>query len=105
MQQLMKKHIIENPRAPDKINRRFLSELVNCLNELDPNLLESVNAQWEGFKKFSKVEGGEWKRCHLNGTDQVKSLMSFLPFTYHSNIFLIVICFKTYLNILCFSVA
>ena len=80
MQQLMKKHIIENPRAPDKINRRFLSELVNCLNELDPNLLESVNAQWEGFKKFSKVEGGDWKHCHLNGTHQGKLLISFRPF-------------------------
>ena len=80
MQQLMKKHIIENPRAPDNINRRFLSELVNCLNELDPNLLESVNAQWEGFKKFSKVEAGDWKHCHLNGTQQGKLLISFRPF-------------------------
>ena len=86
MQQFMKKHIIKNPGAPDKINRRFLSKLVTCLNELDPNLLESVNSQWEGFKNFSKVEDGEWKRCHLNGTDQVKSLIFFRPFNYHSNI-------------------
>ena len=80
----MKKHIIKHPDAPDKINRRFLSELVTCLNELDPNLLESVNAQWEGFKKFSKLEDGDWKHCHLNGTDLVKSLISFRSFDYHS---------------------
>ena len=86
MQQFMKEHIIKHPSAPDKINPRFLSELVTCLNELDPNLLESVNAQWEGFKKLSKAEGGEWKHCHLNGTGQVKSLMSFPQFNYHLNI-------------------
>ena len=101
----MKKHIIKHPDAPDKINRTFLSELVTCLNELDPNLLESVNAQWEGFKKFSKVEDGDWKHCHLNGTDLVKSLMSFRPFDYPSNIISNRNTFQTIFDILYFSVA
>ena len=69
LQRFMKKHIMEDGSdKSDYFNRRYLSELVACLDELDPNLLESVNAQWKGFKDYSKLENKDWKRCHENGT-------------------------------------
>ena len=52
----------------------FYDELVTCLNTLDPNLLESVNGQWSGFKEYAATGGNpnidppdNWKRCELAG--------------------------------------
>ena len=72
MQQFMKEHVVNDPDYPDVVNRSFLYELVDCFNEIDPNLLESVNAQWKGFKKYATWNDSDWKHCHLNGTGYVR---------------------------------
>ena len=45
----------------------FYNELVQCLEGIDPRLLESVNAQWAGFKDYAATGGNppedEWKQC------------------------------------------
>ena len=51
----------------DKFNREFYDELVPCLNSFDPLLLESVNAQWKGFKEYASTGGNPpsdiWRPC------------------------------------------
>ena len=51
----------------DEYNREFYDELVQCINTLDPRLLESINSQWTGFKEYA-ASGGDppedvWQRC------------------------------------------
>jgi len=45
----------------------FYAELVECLESVDPKLLESVNAQWTGFKDYAASGGNPpedvWKNC------------------------------------------
>ena len=45
----------------------FYNELVQSLEEIDPILLASVNAQWKGFKDYAASRGNppedEWKQC------------------------------------------
>ena len=56
----------------------FYEELVTCLSTLDPKLLESVNGQWSGFKKYAATGGNpnidppdDWKRCELEGVSML----------------------------------
>ena len=45
----------------------FYNELTECINTIDPKLLESVNAQWTGFKNYAASGGNPpvdiWRRC------------------------------------------
>ena len=46
----------------------FYQQLVPCIEQFDPKLMESVNAQWTGFKTFASTGGNPsendvWKRC------------------------------------------
>lgn len=51
----------------DQYDEEFYNELVVCLESVDPRLLESVNAQWKGFKDYAATGGNppedEWKQC------------------------------------------
>ena len=51
----------------DEFDREFYDELTQCLNKLDPKLLESVNAQWRGFKGYAASGGNPpedvWRGC------------------------------------------
>ena len=59
----MQKHMT----GEDQFNLEFYHELTECLNKLDPKLLESVNAQWKGFKDYAASGGNPpddvWKSC------------------------------------------
>ena len=45
----------------------FYNALVKILKEIDPRLLESVNAQWKGFKDYAASGGNPpedvWETC------------------------------------------
>ena len=51
----------------NQYDQEFYDELVQCLESVDPRLLESVNAQWKGFKDYAATGGNppedEWKQC------------------------------------------
>ena len=51
----------------DEYDTEFYDSLVQCLNTLDPRLLESVNAQWTGFKDYAGAGGNPpedvWEQC------------------------------------------
>ena len=51
----------------DEYDREFYDSLVQCLNSLDSRLLESVNAQWTGFREYAETGGNPpedvWERC------------------------------------------
>ena len=48
-------------------NPEFYNALVKILKEIDPRLLESVNAQWKGFKDYAASGGNPpedvWETC------------------------------------------
>ena len=62
----------------DEFDREFYDELTQCLNKLDPRLLESVNAQWAGFKVYSASGGNPpedvWKRCQ-EGSEGIQRVL------------------------------
>ena len=48
----------------------FYEELVTCLNWLDPRLLASVGAQWDGMIEYAQSRGQEndtWAPCETRG--------------------------------------
>jgi hypothetical protein len=51
----------------DEYDPEFYDTLTQCLNSLDSRLLESVNAQWTGFRDYAGTEGNPpedvWERC------------------------------------------
>ena len=49
-------------------NMQFYNSLVKCLNDTDPILYESVNAQWEKFRGYAETGGNRpekdpWYSC------------------------------------------
>lgn len=50
----------------DEFDKVFYKELVSCLNQIDDQLLESVNAQWRGFREYAASKGSPedpWPQC------------------------------------------
>ena len=49
----------------------FYDELLGCLYTLDSKLIESVNAQWGGFKRYANTGGNpgidDWISCDMKG--------------------------------------
>ena len=44
----------------------WYDELVACFDQFDPLLMQSQDAQWEGFRTFAAAGGSEvdeWKQC------------------------------------------
>ena len=45
----------------------FYDDLVKSLESVDPRLLESINAQWKGFKDYAALGGNPpedvWEKC------------------------------------------
>ena len=45
----------------------FYDDLIKSLESIDPRLLESVNAQWKGFKDYAASGGNPpedvWENC------------------------------------------
>ena len=50
-----------------QFDKKFVHELNQCLQQLDPKLPQSINAQWRGFKTYAASGGNPpndvWKRC------------------------------------------
>ena len=59
----------------DTFDHTFYDELLGCLYTLDPKLIESVNAQWSGFKEYAENGGNpgvdEWISCELQGVSHI----------------------------------
>ena len=55
----------------DVFDHAFYDELLGCLYTLDSKLIDSVNGQWLGFRKYAETGGDpgidEWIRCELQG--------------------------------------
>ena len=50
-------------------DQEFYDELAECLISIDPRLLESVGAQWNGMIKYANTSGTEsdpWPSCENN---------------------------------------
>ena len=58
----------------EAFDRDFYDELIGCLNGLDPTLLDSINAQWTGFRKFLKIDRMEW--CSFKSKRAVSVIVS-----------------------------
>ena len=63
----------------------FYKELVQCLEGIDPRLLESVNAQWSGFKDYAASGGNppedEWEQCPTNYQVNQNFFTNYLAFS------------------------
>ena len=63
----------------------FYNELVQCLEGIDPRLLESVNAQWTGFKDYAASGGNppedEWKQCPTDYQVNPNFTLTISPFS------------------------
>ena len=59
----------------------FYDDLVRSLESVDPRLLESVNAQWKGFKDYAASGGNPpedvWKAVQMNIRFKEKSFCDF----------------------------
>ena len=51
----------------DSFDREFYDELVQCIQKYDTQLLNVINAQWNGFKLYANRGGNpgvdDWVRC------------------------------------------
>ena len=58
----------------EAFDRNFYDELIGCLNGLDPTLLDSINAQWAGFRICLKIGRIEW--CSFKPKGAVSFIVS-----------------------------
>ena len=55
----------------NSFDKAFYNELVSCIEKYDRELVDVVNAQWQGFKSYAKTGGNpgvdDWIRCDQYG--------------------------------------
>ena len=78
---------------------KFYDEFVQCINQLDSRLLQSIGAQWDGMIEYANAGGSSryndtWKTCNQNlrwfeyncTVQEYGSMPIFEPCNYASNI-------------------
>ena len=59
--------VFMNPAHPE-FDTEFYNELITCLDYLDPRLVTSVGAQWDGMLQYAESQGtpeDPWQPCNL----------------------------------------